>query len=188
MDRWVLFIQSTLYLSWMKLTEAQEMISPGVATDLVSNWSDLGCGKGLFTNALASLLLQGSQVHAVDKEYQQIKSIEPSVPITFEQADIESVELTVGLDGILMANAIHYVRDKASLLTKLSKSLNHNGRFIIVEYDDKKSNPWVPYPISFRELEYLSKSLGFVETTKLNQRPSRYGGLMYSCMIKPFSQ
>ena len=56
------------------------------------------------------------------------------------------------VDGILMANALHYVRDKAAFIEKLKKYLKTSGELIIVEYDTVRQNRWIPYPITFEKL------------------------------------
>src|SRR5439155_12617791 len=52
-----------------------------------------------------------------------------------------------GLDGMLFANALHFVRDPAPVLARLAAWLRPGGRAVVVEYDRRRANPWVPYPI-----------------------------------------
>lgn len=169
----------------MERTEAQQLIKGGVLTENPSRWADLGCGSGTFTYALASLLPQGSHIHAVDKRRQRLTNINTAVDISFEKADLNTVVLDQDLVGILMANALHYVKDKATLLERLRQYLKPEGRFIIVEYESRRANPWVPYPVEFNALAELCLSLGYSEVTKIAERPSLYGGTMYSSLILP---
>jgi hypothetical protein len=43
-----------------------------------------------------------------------------------------------------------------------------------VEYDTDKSNPWVPYPISFATLERMFGDAGYASVQLLGTRPSIY--------------
>jgi len=178
----VLLFGSTCYLKKMELIEAQQMIKDGVSDRNITMWADLGCGKGIFTNALGSLLRDGSRIHAIDKYQQNITSINPLVPISFEKADFKSVKLVSKLDGILMANSLHYVKRKTNLIKQLIDYLSESGRIIVVEYDTMRVNPWVPYPISFNELKKLCLEMDF-KIAKLNERLSQYGGAMYSALL-----
>ena len=52
----------------MQLSEAIELIQKiNIPGNKPQVWADLGCGDGLFTRALATLLPEGSIIHAVDK-------------------------------------------------------------------------------------------------------------------------
>lgn len=80
------------------------------------------------------------------------------------------------LDGILMANSLHYVRDKLELIQKLSACLKPGGNFLIVEYDtDVPVSHWVPYPVSFSKLKQLFGVTGYGIVEKLGERKSAYG-------------
>ncbi len=162
----------------MQVADAVQLISgAAIPRDVSAVWADLGCGSGVFTRALASLLPEQSTIYAIDKQRQNISyNTHPSVTIEFLQADFEKDELALPtLQGILMANALHYVADKKSLLERLQKKINKKGIFIMVEYDTMKANPWVPYPIDFLHLKQLFMALGFQQVIKLGERPSMYG-------------
>lgn len=172
----------------MKIADAIQLISgasipqkePGV-------WADMGCGSGTFTKALAHLLPEGSTLYAIDKEHQNIiQQNEKKVLIEFRQADFEKGELNLpSLDGILMANALHYVKDKESLMKRLQKTLKAGGGFIIVEYDTIQANPWVPYPIDFQHLQDLFYGAGCKQITKLGERRSIYHrSNLYACFAQ----
>jgi hypothetical protein len=106
--------------------------------------------------------------------------------VDFVKANFEKDELHLaGLDGILLANAIHYVSDKERLIKKLEKIFAGSPQFVIIEYDTDKANPWVPYPISFAKLQTLFQELGYQHISKLKERPSAYrSGMMYCALIK----
>lgn len=85
----------------------------------------MGCGTGTFTEALATILPAHSKITGVDKNNQQLPpQMGNQVSIKFIEADFETEALEVaGLDGILMANSLHFIRDKESLIRRLETIL-----------------------------------------------------------------
>jgi ubiquinone/menaquinone biosynthesis C-methylase UbiE len=150
-------------------------------------WADLGCGTGLFTQALSTLLKEGSTIYAVDKNEASLKKIKPQSSINIEKvvADFVRNELNFqNLDGILMANSLHFVKDKVSFLNKISHHLKSSGCYLIVEYDMDRSNPWVPYPVSFSSVQKLFHDLGNFSIHKIHEIPSRYNRAnIYSALL-----
>ena len=158
--------------------EAIELITGGLSkTDKPQKWADLGCGSGTFTEALANILPSESQILAVDKSMQHLKkTIGNNVSIDFLHADFERTDLGLSnLDGILLANSLHYVKDKKALIHRLEKYLSPNKRFLIVEYDTLNANQWVPYPIDFIRLKELFIGLNYNSIVKLSERKSVFG-------------
>ncbi len=155
----------------------------------IEQWADLGCGSGTFTFALATLLQHESIIHAIDSNASLLKQIPSSyysIKIEKEKIDFinENIHLK-NLDGILMANSLHYVSYKKKFLTKSIESLKENGCFLIVEYDTEIPVPtWVPYPINFSSLKELFMNAGYKNIIKLNERASVYGPIMYSALIE----
>jgi ubiquinone/menaquinone biosynthesis C-methylase UbiE len=171
----------------MKLTEAIDLIRPAFAGDVgVHTWADLGCGTGLFTKALASLLGPKGKVYAVDNGDQMINQEVGTAAIEFIKADFIYDALPFSfLDGMLMANSLHYVKDKSLLIGKLRHHLLPNGRLIIIEYDTTRANTWVPYPISFDKLSILLADQGFDKIKKTGERSSIYRSeKIYACLAE----
>ncbi|MFS8617004.1 MAG: class I SAM-dependent methyltransferase [Solitalea sp.] len=167
----------------MTVPEASDLInSPALKRDGFQTWVDLGCGAGLFSKALRDLLPAGSTVWSVDRHPQELK--EPG--IQFIQADFEKDNLALpALDGLVMANSLHYVKNKQTLLKKLRTYLKPEGLFILVEYEKRWPNPWVPYPISFSAAEKIFLSTGFSAPERIAKRPSRYGSAnLYSAWCR----
>lgn len=151
-------------------------------------WLDLGCGTGLFTVALTGNLPAGSKIIAIDKDEKALRKIPAAVNDVVIQtmaADFVNDAWDVKeVDGILIANALHYVKDKEILLKKLKASMKATGVFLIVEYDRSAANQWVPYPLTIDAAKALFKSLGYLGFHVLNKRPSAYGGYyMYAAII-----
>ena len=153
-------------------------------------WLDLGCGTGLFTVALASKLPAGSKIIAVDKDEKALRKIPPTVNNVVIQtiaADFVSDSFDAkDIDGILMANSLHYVKDKKTLLNRLIISMKTNGVFLMVEYDREAGNQWVPYPLTIDVAKGLFKDLGYSDFHLLNKRASVFGRhYMYAAIIEP---
>lgn len=155
----------------------------------ILQWADLGCGNGTFTLALATLMQPESIIYAIDSNASSLKQIPSSyhsIKIEKQKIDFVNENLNLkNLDGILMANSLHYVKDKKSLLKKLLEKMKENGSFLIVEYDTEIPVPrWVPYPTSFSALKELFIEIGYTNIQKLHERKSVYSKMMYSALIK----
>ncbi|MBA4850088.1 class I SAM-dependent methyltransferase [Emticicia sp. BO119] len=152
-------------------------------------WVDLGCGSGTFTLALASILDKSSTIFAIDYNSTAINKI----PESFHQVNIKKLTLDFvnthlplnHIEGVLMANSLHFVKDKETFLERLKVHLNTHAFFLIIEYDTNSSNIWVPYPIDFQSLKALFLKSGYRSIIKLNSRPSVYGNRqMYAALIQ----
>jgi ubiquinone/menaquinone biosynthesis C-methylase UbiE len=171
----------------MEVTDAAALIEPAFRDKREGSvWADLGSGSGTFTKALSLLLGKTSQIIAVDKERQRI---EPTAP---NQAVIEFVKLDFvvdtfpfrQIDGILMANSLHFVKDKPTFINRVKDHVKPGGKIIVVEYDRKKPSRWVPYPIGFNEVIKTFSVAGFHQIEKIGERDSIYGPeKIYACSI-----
>ena len=172
----------------MKLDEAIKLIT-GINGRPNQKWADLGCGDGLFTRALANLLGKDSIIHAVDTNQRALSAIhdkEKETQIKKYKFDFVDKELPFNdLDGILMANSFHFVKNKSIFISKLKTRLKPEHILLVVEYDTDVSNPWVPYPISFKSLEKFFRENGYGSILKLHETPSLYNRAnIYSAISK----
>ncbi len=162
----------------MELGEAISLIQTDeIRQDKQTAWADLGCGSGLFTRALADLLYTGSSIYAIDKNISsfQKSSFPNQITVKTVESDFVKEDLNLkNLDGILMANALHFVRNKKSFIEKIVPYFRDAPVFLMVEYDTDLPNPWVPYPLSFITLRKLFTELGFSLIKKINEKKSRY--------------
>ncbi len=168
----------------MELTEAIKFIKPALEQSQRGQvWVDLGCGNGLFTRALATLLKEKSTVHAIDKSKQIFEPAHHGNSIVFHRMDFVTDDLPMTeLNGVLMANSLHFVSNKHDFLLRLKKHLRHEGQLLIIEYEWDKGNAWVPYPIPYHSLKLLLTQLGFKNIAFIGERPSIYNtGKMYAC-------
>lgn len=150
-------------------------------------WADLGSGTGAFTLALADLLGPGATIHSVDRDSGALREQDramrtrfPGVALHVQVADFTRRLDLPPLDGVVMANSLHYVRDKAPLLALVRGYLKPAGRLLLVEYNADHGNPWVPYPMSYPVWERIAVSAGFTETRLLARVPSRFLDEIYS--------
>lgn len=152
-------------------------------------WADIGAGEGAFTLALADLLGPGGRLMAVDRDGRALRANEAAVRARFP--GVEFATLTADLtgplelpelDGLVAANSLHYVpRDRqVGVIRALAAHLNPGGRFVVVEYDADRGNPWVPHPFSYPSWERLAESAGLTDTRRIGRVPSRFLDAIYA--------
>jgi SAM-dependent methyltransferase len=153
-------------------------------------WADLGAGTGTFTRALAETLGTGSTIYAVDDDPSAVRALRElsetsSRRVVAVRADFTRALELPGLaddllDGILLANALHFVRDAGAVLAGLVERLRCGGRVVVVEYDRRAPSRWVPYPIPMSRWPALALSAGLTGATVTGTRPSAYQGILYA--------
>ncbi|HUG06360.1 MAG TPA: class I SAM-dependent methyltransferase [Candidatus Limnocylindria bacterium] len=148
-------------------------------------WADLGAGTGAFTRALAELVGPEGEVIAIDRDRGALRQLDRALrpgaaTVRTLDADFTKPIDLESLDGIVMANSLHFVRDKAPVLALVRRMLRPSGRLLLVEYEADKGNHWVPHPLSFETWRALSDASGFRDTRELASAPSRFLGRIYS--------
>jgi SAM-dependent methyltransferase len=163
----------------MKQDEAIRLIEKGVPAG-PAVWTDLGAGSGTFTLALNELLGFGSVIFAIDRHLQilrdQLKTLYTRATIHLYQEDFtDPLPFLPTLDGILMANALHYVPDQEAFLKNLCDLyLRPGGTLLIVEYDRYESDQWVPYPLPLPWFQRLAGRIGLSLPEEIGRRRSIY--------------
>jgi ubiquinone/menaquinone biosynthesis C-methylase UbiE len=172
----------------MEHAELVAMIRDGVTSGA---WADLGSGDGAFTLALADLLgpePEGSIVSvdrdggALRRQREAMQARFPATRVEYVHADFTRPLDLPRLDGVVMANSLHFVRNKAPVLELVRGALRPGGRLVLVEYDADRGNPWVPHPLSFSTWERVSEAADLIGTRLLARRPSRFLNAMYSAL------
>lgn len=97
------------------------------------------------------------------------------------QADFTQPLPLPTLDGLVLANALHFVRPLSRVLTQLAQHLRPGGRLLVVEYDLALPRPWVPFPISADAFPALVAAAGLVTPRIVGTRRSpRSGSVLYA--------
>jgi ubiquinone/menaquinone biosynthesis C-methylase UbiE len=154
-------------------------------------WADFGSGAGAFTLALAELIGPSGQIHSVDRDRRALEQQEramrgrfPATAVTYYPADFTQPLQLPPLDGVVMANALHFLPRPAqeNLARQIGRYLQAGGRLILVEYDTDSGNPWVPHPLSFTTWQEMAPRCGFAGATLLATQPSRFLGHIYAAV------
>lgn len=152
-------------------------------------WADLGAGSGAFTLALADLIGPHGIIHAIDRDRGSLNELRsafvsavPHAELRTQNADFTRRLDLSGLDGVVMANSLHFVDDKAAVLALVRGYLKHHGRLLLVEYDIDRGNAWVPHPMSFETWRDIATDAGFLDTRQLATIPSRFLHRIYSAL------
>jgi SAM-dependent methyltransferase len=153
-----------------------------------TTWADLGCGTGTFTLALADLLSPGSAIHAMDRDrsaLRKIPSAHGGVRISTHRGDFMGRTWPFdNLDGILMANSLHFVENQPAFIRDCEPRMTTRRRFLIVEYDTEEPSRWVPYPVSRARLTSLFTRAGYSSIGILRSRPSVFRrAALYAALV-----
>jgi len=172
-------------------SDAIALISAAVAKQ-GGMWADLGAGSGMFSRALAALLGPTGTVYAVDsnpgvlRELDRTAARPPGALVRTIIGDFTGPLDLPPLDGVLVANALHYVpyADQPAVVRRIVSLLTKSAPMVVVEYDRRHANRWVPYPITPAALTALARDAGLGTPTIVATRPSRYSGTMYSAVVR----
>ena len=164
----------------MEVREAARLIAPAVLPAPL--WAELGAGRGTFSAALSELLGPRGKVYAVERDERSARALdalahEPNqnerAPITVVRADFTRHLQLPPLDGILLANALHFVpdEDQAPLLARITRLLAPDGVLLVVEYDNRPRSRWVPYPVSLARLGIIGRTAAIGPIGRLDESP-----------------
>jgi ubiquinone/menaquinone biosynthesis C-methylase UbiE len=171
-----------------RIQKAVTLLEPGISGP-GGIWADVGCGDGIFTSALHTLIRPGDEIYAVDRDQRSLDALVHNLAESYPGAVLHPMcaDFTRGLmlpalDGMVMANSLHFVTDKALALARLSHLLKPGGRLIVVEYNTARGNPAVPYPVDESGFLKLATDVGLRDARILARIPSSFLGEMYAGM------
>lgn len=178
------------------MSKERDLILPGI-TVRGGRWADLGSGTGIFTRTLRGIVGAEAEIFSVDRdagslaEQRRAFAAEyPDATIHYLHADFTRPLDLPTLDGILMANSLHYVGydRQEDVLRQIVGYLRPGGSLILVEYSARRGrgNPWVPYPVDYALFTSLASSVGLRDIRRLAAVPSRFLNEMYAaCGARP---
>jgi ubiquinone/menaquinone biosynthesis C-methylase UbiE len=169
-----------------RIEKARTLIRPGIPGP-GGVWADLGCGDGIFTAALHTLTQPGAEIYGVDNDRRALDALKRNFADSYPDALLHPVRADFRrplslppLDGIVMANSLHFVGDKPAVLAPIAGLLKPGGRLIVVEYNATRGNPAVPYPLDETGFLELARAIGLPEAHVLARIPSTFLGEMYA--------
>jgi ubiquinone/menaquinone biosynthesis C-methylase UbiE len=155
-----------------------------------ASWADLGAGSGAFTLALRELLGLSADIYAVDRDRGRLAKLERAHQARFSISNhlhlipgdfTHEIDLPP-LEGVLMANSLHFFRNKEKVLRHVSSFIKPGGALLLVEYNVDHGNPWVPHPLSFETFCEIAPRAGLSEARLLATRPSSFLHEFYSAI------
>jgi len=172
----------------MNHTDHVNLLRPANLTQ--GTYADFGAGSGAFTLALRELVGLDSIIYAVDKNRASLNELDSNHRARFQTT--RNLILLTGdfsrpldlppLDGIVMANSLHFFRNKDKILRHVRDYLKPNGVLMIVEYNVDRGNMWVPYPFTFETFRGFVLQAGFGDPRLLAEAPSRFLNGFYSAV------
>ena len=169
-----------------RISQAIKLLKPGIPGP-GGVWADVGCGDGIFTSALHTLIRPTGEIYAVDRDPAALDALVHHLTESYKDIVVHPVradftrKLTLSsVDGIVMANSLHFVKEKAAALDRLVRLLRHGGRLIVVEYNTIRGNSAVPYPLCDQGFLDLAAQVCLHEAHIASRVPSRFLGEMYA--------
>ena len=154
------------------------------------SYADFGAGRGAFTSALRELVGPDATIYAVDKDEKALDDLQEEFLALFNSImnlhlvplDFSRPLYLSALDGVVMANSLHFFKDKEKILRHVHGLLKPAGALLLVEYNVDSGNLWVPHPLSFETYHTLAPLAGFSEPRLLAKHPSRFLKEFYSAV------
>ncbi|MFW5691478.1 MAG: class I SAM-dependent methyltransferase [Chloroflexota bacterium] len=172
--------------------EMIELIRRGIAPESML-WADMGAGSGAFTRALAHLLPQAATIYAVDKDATALAALRRTTadPVYYPngvrvvplRGDLGGKLALPPLDGILIANALHWLPNQQRVLENLRALLRPGGVLLAVEYDVNMPRPYIPYPLGRARFARLVRMAGYTGVDIVGERRSPSTGIVMVALL-----
>jgi ubiquinone/menaquinone biosynthesis C-methylase UbiE len=144
----------------------------------------------VFTGILARLAPEARGILAVDRDSRALRELRGNfdraglsgATLFTVRADLRHLPLWSGMEGVLIANALHFLRtkDQLALLKECRRLLRPGGRLVVVEYNTGRATGAVPYPLPETRFIEMAGRAGFGEAQVAARTPSSYLGEMYA--------
>ncbi len=102
--------------------------------------ADIGCGRGIFSLAMAKLVGENGRVYSVDLQPEMLNALRKRAEkagvmdrIRLVHADPDNIGITDPVDFVLAFWMVHEVKDKRKFFDQVAAVLKQGGRFLIVE-------------------------------------------------------
>ena len=120
-------------------------------------WIDVGSGEGTF-----SLILQKKSPNLSIYQLDRLNYRDFGASRNFNLilSDIKQIPVRFkALSGFICSQVLHYFNyeDQEKILKLLLSKLELNGKLVIIEYEEKKSYSWLPYPVPLTHLIQVVK-------------------------------
>ena len=109
-----------------------ELLKKAVPENSGGVWADIGSGDGAFTLALRDLAGPEVEIFSVERDRGRLESQKrnfqhefPGTSIHFMRTGVEDILILPPLDGLIMANSLHYFEHKEQILNKIIKKVRH---------------------------------------------------------------
>ena len=150
-------------------------------------WAELGCGQGIFSAGLAHHLGPDGRVIGLDINRHSLHQIKSNIKGTAWasqilplQGDLRDPLPLEGMEGLLLANVLHYFREKEkkAILRRLLHGIRPGGQLILVEYNSHRGNPAVPHPLPAQDWLRLMEEVDWQQGRIQATVPSSFLGEM----------
>ncbi len=102
--------------------------------------ADIGCGRGIFSLAMAKLVGENGHVYSVDLQPEMLNALRKRAEkagiidrIRLVHSDPDDIRLIDPVDFVLAFWMVHEVKDKRKFFDQVAAVLKQGGRFLIVE-------------------------------------------------------
>jgi SAM-dependent methyltransferase len=176
-----------------KLTKPRKLL-PELLNLPSGIWVDAASGDGVFGQALLEIANPSIDIIGFDIDRSVVQHFISQLKArTLQcyalQADLRRQLPFVGVDGIILANGLHFYPrpQQVRLLEHCAQALRQTGQLVVVEYNTERSTNAVPYPISEKNINHLLSPAGFTGPKKISRVRSTYLGEMYAVLTEKIS-